>query len=194
MSQVTEGTTDPLVRRVRFLLTAWDLYDAELAQALDLSQSGLSKAFRRPGKLALHQTKIAEFFGLKEKVLIDFDIADDAVLKHVHRKKAAVETEVPVHAGTLVRLAKDVVGHFGRGKWALLDGKQRAPQRAELVAYGTENGYLVRRFVPGEGGSAFLVHPHDEMSIKTISASEVKNLRVVLMIGDFISESRDSRE
>lgn len=192
MPQLTDGTTDPLARRLRFLLANRNILDVELARFLGITQSGLSKAFTRPGALASHLTKIGEFLGVAPKDLLDQRLSDEAVLKRLRTKGGAVAilSEIPINAGLLARLAKDEIGHFGKGRWALLAEKVRAPEGGELVAWAEADGYLVRKFVPQADGSLFLVHPHDPDKIRSMSAAEARSLRVVLAVCDYVGDRK----
>ncbi len=177
---------DELAMRVRTALDDQSIRDHELAKHLGLTVSGLSKAFHRRDGLRPRVEEIADFLSLRPEELLGDGEDNGRDRKPTTALRPPGEDKVALPPGcVLVRIAKESVRAFSKGRWALLGPAVMHPTTGSLVAYQGPDGYQLRTYnTDATGHKVVLLHQHASALPEVYSVNKTPPLRVVMVIGD----------
>jgi hypothetical protein len=172
---------DPLAQKVVALMDAQNIKDKEVAEHLEITVSGLSKAFHRTGGLIPHINEIASFLSTTPEALMG---SEAKLSKQQARPPVYEDFTVPTQS-LIVRLAKESVNVYGRGRYVVLSPIGQPPTVGDLVAYSGPDGYCIRTFTIGSGNQIVLLHKV-EASVPEVypTRRSAPQMRVVLMFGE----------
>lgn len=178
---------DALAARVRSLMDEQSIKDNELAQHLGLTPAGLSKAFHRRDGLRSRITEIAEYLDVLPAALtsVGGGQGGSGTSKAATAQRPRSDAVALPPGCSLVRIAKESIRAFGKGRFAILGPPIMRPVIGTVVAYLGPDGYRVRTYTTDATKEHIvLTHPAMETMPEVHPLKKAPAMRVVIALGE----------